>query len=34
MAAREREAMSALDITLSRTEWYSVYEAALGQPLP
>lgn len=32
--ARVAEAMSALDITLSRTEWYSVYEAALGQPLP
>lgn len=31
---RITDAMTALDVTLSRKEWYSVYEAALGQPLP
>lgn len=32
--ARIADAMSALDVTLSREDWYSVYEAALGAPLP
>ncbi len=32
--ARIAEAMAALDVTLTRTEWYKVYQAALGQPLP
>lgn len=31
---RIREAISALDVTLSRADWYAVYEAALGAPLP
>jgi len=31
---RIADAMSSLDVTLSRSEWYDVYEAALGAPLP
>jgi len=31
---RIAEAMSALDVTLTRADWYAIYEAATGQPLP
>jgi len=32
--ARIAEAMAAVDVTMSRAQWYAVYQAALGQPLP
>lgn len=31
---RIADAMAALDVTLTRRQWYGIYEAALGQPLP